>query len=685
MRGLRFERMLASTAMVLVLVTAAGAAKAGPDTEQAIEAAVPMPEPANVPPPSAADIGGAPAKAVPDTQTSATKDDVTSTTTPPATNAPAAAPVTANAPAAAPAPAAPVQAAAPSSPAATEPPAAAREEPKDQPKAQTAEQPKDQPKSEIAANLAPEDRAVAERLHDILSGRIERLFPRKNERAAVETFYRERGYAPLWVEKGAQSPRATAAIAYLKGVDAVGLDPADYPTPDFKSATSPDVLADAELKLTGSVLTYARHAQIGQVHYSRISADISYDLQAPDPAGILANMASATNIAEALDGYNPPQPGFKALKAKLAEIRAHDGDSGAVRIGHGPLLKVGMHDERVPLLRERLGLAGDSSNTTYDKVLAAAIKKFQREHDLTPTGNLNSSTIAALNGPRRDHVADIIVANMERWRWMPRDLGKAYVMVNLPDYTLRVVDNGKTVWTTKIVIGKPTKPTPLLSETMKYITVNPTWNVPPSIVQNEYLPALQQDPDALDRIGLKVVQNRDGTIHIYQPPGDRNALGRIRFNFPNKFLVYQHDTPDKYLFAKEKRAYSHGCMRVQDPLKYGEVLLSIANPKDGYTAERLHRMYGSEEQNINLRTPIPVHLTYQTAFVDDAGKLQIREDIYGRDARVIAALRNEDHRVADIPVERREASNRPVVMRTPLPMVSRRVNSAGDFFFGLFR
>ena len=167
---------------------------------------------------------------------------------------------------------------------------------------------------------------------------------------------------------------------------------------------------------------------------------------------------------------------------------------------------------------------------------------------------------------------------------MPRDLGKTHVMVNIPDYTLRVMRDDKLVWNTKIVVGKPNLATPIISAEMKFITVNPTWNVPPSIIQNEYLPALQQDPQALERIGLKVEQDRDGNVRIWQPPGDRNALGRIRFNFPNKFLVYQHDTPDKHLFAHEKRAYSHGCMRVQDPLKYGEVLLSLVLPNENYTA-----------------------------------------------------------------------------------------------------
>ena len=179
-------------------------------------------------------------------------------------------------------------------------------------------------------------------------------------------------------------------------------------------------------------------------------------------------------------------------------------------------------------------------------------------------------------------------------------------MVNIPDFTLKVVQNGKTIWQTRIVVGKVgNQATPLLTETMKYITVNPTWNVPPSIISNEYLPALARDPGALARIGLKIGRNADGSIRIYQPPGERNALGRIRFNFPNRFLVYQHDTPDKKLFDQTVRAYSHGCMRVQNPDKYAEVLLGISQPEDRYSAERIQSMYGRGERTIKLQEADP--------------------------------------------------------------------------------
>jgi murein L,D-transpeptidase YcbB/YkuD len=238
------------------------------------------------------------------------------------------------------------------------------------------------------------------------------------------------------------------------------------------------------------------------------------------------------------------------------------------------------------------------------------------------------------------------------------------------------------VWTTRIVIGKTDMPTPLLSETMKYITINPTWNVPPSIVHNEYLPALQQDPTVLERMGLKVVYNRDGSVHIYQPPGEANALGRIRFNFPNRFLVYQHDTPDKHLFAQDVRAFSHGCMRVQDPAKYAEVLFGIARPTENWSADKIKRMFGTGEQDVQLPVPIWVHLTYQSAFVDDAGKLQIRRDIYNLDSRTLAAIKS-DRSVVEPMQERKREEVASTSQRRAAPQAQApRIVSFFEAFFG---
>jgi murein L,D-transpeptidase YcbB/YkuD len=229
---------------------------------------------------------------------------------------------------------------------------------------------------------------------------------------------------------------------------------------------------------------------------------------------------------------------------------------------------------------------------------------------------------------------------MERWRWYPRDFGRSYVLVNHPEFTLKVIHDGAQVWTTRIVIGHPSRPTPLLTETIKSITVNPTWRVPPSM-NKDYLSLLAQDPTVLDRMGMTVSYSGAG-VQITQAPRDDNALGRVRFNFHNRFMVYQHDTPEKDLFAHEVRAYSHGCMRVQDPAKYAEVLLNIARPRERWAAARIENMFGGTEQNIQLQpTQIWVHLTYQTAFIDNAGKLQLRRDVYNLDSRTLAAVKSE--------------------------------------------
>ncbi len=627
MPGIRVDRLLASTAVLLLLAAAPGGAIAAPMTDQEINAAVPMPEPANVPPPSTADIPSAAQSA-----TSAAPADKPAnpaqTADKPAEPAPAAA---------APGPAAPTADAA-AAPAANPAP--------------------------TAATISPADAPIADQLRELANGKFDRMIGNKQTRTAVDAFYSGRSYEPIWITDGKANARAKAAIAYFGHVDADGLEPADYPVPNFDAANDPAALADAEIKLTASVLTYARHASIGRVAWSRVSADIQYNETPPDPADVLAAVIGAKDVGSALDSYEPQTPGYLALKAKLADIRAGKAEKGKAPIANGPVLKVGMQDDRVPQLRDRLGVPGDSG-TAYDKRLAEAVKKFQKSHQIAVTGTLTSATLDAINGRQPDHQVDIILANMERWRWMPHKFPETYVIVNLPDYRLRVMHDGQLVWTTKIVDGKPEMPTPIMTAEMKYITINPTWNVPPSIVNHEYLPALQQDPTVLARMGLRVDYNRDGSVHIWQPPGDKNALGRIRFNFPNKFLVYQHDTPDKYMFAYDKRAFSHGCMRVQDPQHYAEVLLSLVRPGEGYTEDRIRKMIATNtETDIQFPTFVPVNLTYQTAFVDDAGKLQFRDDVYGRDKVLIGILKG-DRKDADVPVEHKEDISHREVLAMP--------------------
>jgi murein L,D-transpeptidase YcbB/YkuD len=272
----------------------------------------------------------------------------------------------------------------------------------------------------------------------------------------------------------------------------------------------------------------------------------------------------------------------------------------------------------------------------------------QSKHGLRPTGVIDSETIAAINGPKPANAVETVLANMERWRWMPRELGAMYVMVNVPDYTLKVVRDDAIVWKTKIVAGKPTNQTPLLTAPMREIIINPSWYVPQSIIQNELLPAYASDPQIFQRMGLEVRRGSDGLINVVQPPGAANALGRIKFAFPNKFQVYLHDTPEKRLFNYEKRAFSHGCMRVQDPTKFGEVMLSLTMNGPTPNSQQIGAMVGAEEKTFNLVKLPMVHLTYQTAFVDESGKLKLDEDVYGLDARIHQILHSDERRIADI-------------------------------------
>jgi murein L,D-transpeptidase YcbB/YkuD len=424
------------------------------------------------------------------------------------------------------------------------------------------------PPPDPLASLDPADRPIAENIRDLFAAGADKLFASSNERAAVEAFYSGRNFAPLWIEKGIETARAASVVARLKQADADGLDSGEYRTPSF-AGPGPDAVAEADLRLTRAVLTFARHLQAGRFPYNRVSRNIELPQASPEPADVLNNVANADDAGKALDLYSPQNEPYRKLKAKLAELRGN-----------------------------ATGAKGETRQI------------------------------------------EIIVANMERWRWYPRDLGTNHVLVNHPDFTLKVMQNGKQVWTTRVVIGKPSMATPLLSETMKSITVNPTWTVPQSIVRNEYLPALAQDPTVLDRMGLRVSYNSGGGVTITQPPGAGNALGRVRFNINNRFSVFQHDTPDKNYFGHAVRAYSHGCMRVQDPATYAEVLLKIARPGEHWSAERIQRMYGGSERNLQvLPTMIWVHLTYQTAFVDDTGKLQMRRDVYNLDSRTIAAIK----------------------------------------------
>lgn len=462
----------------------------------------------------------------------------------------------------------------------------------------------------------------------------------KKEREALTAYYAQAERPLAWVRDGTWTPAAQAVAARMQAADEDGLVPANYPLPDLalRKDSTPAQWAEADLKLSVSVIRYARDARGGRIEPSRLSALVTPKLALPEAGEVLAAVSIATDANAALAAYNPPHEGYRALKESLAKLRASHPSQPSVRLPKGPILRVGMKDPRVPLIRARFNLAEDSNKTVYDERVASAVAAFQKEKGLPTNGVLNAQTVAALSGPSVAQRETEIIANMERWRWLPHDLGNRHIMVNVPEFRLQLMEDGKRVHETRVIVGKEQSQTPIFSESMKYLVVNPSWTIPPSIMKKEILPALANDPDYAARKGYRIIR-RGNSISVQQPPGERNALGYLKFMFPNQHAVYLHDTPNRNLFSAAKRAFSHGCVRVDKPFELAEEIFG----KDGkWTEQKLRGLIGKGERYVHLTQPLPVHLTYFTLEVDEKGELKSFNDLYGLDRKVRAALNLAD-------------------------------------------
>jgi L,D-transpeptidase YcbB len=461
----------------------------------------------------------------------------------------------------------------------------------------------------------------------------------RNARLAVGVFYFERGFAPFWTDENGFTAHARAALARLARAQDDGLDLSAFalPTLDAKHAT-PAQRAQSDVLLSQAIIVYAVQASGGRIEPGAISPEITAKPDVADEFKALALIAAAGDPGEALEDFNPHQKGYRDLRDRLAQLRAER--TPVARIPAGPMLKIGMVDPRVPLIRSRFGLDAladgqASAALVYDAQVAAMVADFQRANGLPASGLLTANTAQAMSGGESTRQEATILANMEMWRWEPRDMGEERVEVNVADYSLKVTKGDEIVHRARVIVGKPTTPTAIFSNQIKYLLVNPAWNVPVSIIKKEMLPKLALDPDYLTRAGFEVTQKGD-TITVRQPPGERNALGHILFMFPNEHSIYLHDTPGRSLFASERRAFSHGCVRVDDPMRLGELVMGGA--QTGWTQARLRALVGNNERTIFLPHPIAIHIEYFTAFVDDDGVLQTREDIYGHTRKVESAL-----------------------------------------------
>ena len=507
-----------------------------------------------------------------------------------------------------------------------------------------------------AGLLEPRPAGAAEgAIHDALNDKELGLRVLPEVREAIVKQYQSQGFKPVWTTDGKLSPRGEAVLKQLAAASDEGLDPAQYLPTVLSSFDAPVPEGDAaamarlDIGLTTMALKYARHASGGQFDPRRLS--LYYDVvPAWVPAAqALKVLAWSPYPAEYLSSLHPKHDAYAALKAALAEARKETPAPAFEPIPDGKIVKAGQSDERLPAVRSRLAMLGFAEPLdniaedplTLDKELSARLKAFQKSARIKVTGALGPQTLGALNKDQRVDRTQQLIANMERLRWLPKDLGKRHVFVNQPAFSVRVMDGQSEIWRSQVIVGKPTTQTSLFHDEIETVVFNPSWGVPQSIIANEYLPKLRNDPGYLDRIGFKVVDARGKVVRsssvdwwsygskvpygVQQPPGRSNALGELKFLFPNSHDIYMHDTPNRELFDRDQRAFSHGCVRVQNPREFAAVLL-------GWDAEKVDANTDSKKsQTVKLAEKVPVHLTYFTAWPDDTGKIQYFDDIYGRD------------------------------------------------------
>jgi murein L,D-transpeptidase YcbB/YkuD len=511
---------------------------------------------------------------------------------------------------------------------------------------------------------APQEEALGAVVRRRLAkGGAERADEERSDALALAAFYESRKDEPLWVSETGLNAKAAAVIAELKKANEWGLKASDFDVRAAAAASgegaglSRDQLAEAEMSLSLAVLEYARYARGGRITEParQLSSYLDRMPQLRDPKTVLEEIAAATEADSYLRGLHPKHPQFEKLRQRYLElVKSAAVAAEIVKIPKGPKLVPGQKHPQVALLRQRLGVALPSvtppDETLYDDALAAAVKEFQTKKELKPDGIVSAATREALNDIEAPSPAKLL-ANMEEWRWMPEDLGAFYVWVNIPEFTLRVVKDGKIVHAERVITGLVDKQTPVFSDEMELVTFHPRWIVPDSIKVRELYPSLARGGTTFAKQNLKLTRNGRlidpmsidwsttdiRNFDVHQPPGGGNVLGVLKFSFPNKHAVYMHDTPTKGLFEEASRPFSHGCMRVRNAQKLAEVVLG---EDKGWSAQQVADMVKAppEENPITLDHKIPVHITYFTAWIDDEGKEQTARDVYGHEKRITLAL-----------------------------------------------
>jgi L,D-transpeptidase YcbB len=484
----------------------------------------------------------------------------------------------------------------------------------------------------------------------------------------VPDFYERREFRPAWKKRSSVDDLLRA----IRDSEADGLDPRDYhliPLErlrrelDASPTPTPSMRADFDILLTDALVRLGYHMMFGKVDPERLDPTWNMSRQIIDfePAAIIQRALDSDAIYQAIDSEKPKHPFYKDLKAALAKHRAIKAAGGWPQVPDGPKLEPGMRDERVLLLRRRLIMTGDlvprsaESTPIFDNALAEAVKVFQRRHGLAAEGTVGPGTLAALNVPVEDRIQQLRV-NLERGRWVLHTLGSTSIIVNVPGYHAHYVKDGQMMWQGRAQVGRPYRQTPTFKAEMTYLVFNPTWTVPPTILTKDYLPTLKRDPGYAQRKGLKVIDRAGRVIDpgqvdwsgystgnspylLRQDAGPRNALGRVKFIFPNDHAVFLHDTPNKTLFDKNERAFSSGCIRVEHAMELAQLLL---NNEGGWDRKAIDKVVASgKTRTVFLHDPIPVLLLYWTAWVGSDGRVNFRHDLYDRDKLVQKGLASD--------------------------------------------
>lgn len=475
--------------------------------------------------------------------------------------------------------------------------------------------------------------------------------------SAISAFYEARDFAPLWTG-GANRARRVALARALAGAQAHGLPVERYDLSDLRlglGRTQRD-RGEAELAMSRAFLAYARDVASGVLSPSDVTPDMVRKVARPDPLALLNAFAQSDPDAF-LQSLPPQSPDYQRLMAEKLRLERVIAEGGWGPMIEADRLEIGATGPGVVALRDRLmamSYLGRSSSGQFDAEMLAAVQAFQRDHGLLDDGIVGPGTLGEINRSAEDRLKSVVVA-MERLRWLPRELGTRHVWVNQADFTAKIVDSGQVTFETRTVIGRNVddQRSPEFSDQMEFMVINPSWYVPRSITVAEYLPKLQEDPTAVSFLNVIDDEGREiprETLNfteftaktfpysLKQGPSEENALGLVKFMFPNPWNIYLHDTPQKSLFARETRAFSHGCIRLAEPFEFAYALL--ARQESDPVAAFAKVLNAGAEATVMLQQPVPVHLVYATAFVPAKGRANFRRDVYGRDALIWQALQS---------------------------------------------